>query len=297
VDEWRQVIKEAEPVLHLTLTKAGKTLEQAARALTTFMQALRRGSKGRGKNRVGARLAYPVEYFAVLERHADFEGVGFHWHVLLKGVDAIPYKGVIKPLWKSATHFHPETGEGAENAWIDRVNKGHAVGYVTKYLTKDIFRAERGVKKKTREVVTILLDQDGKIIEDRMKAIEQVESHARRIRYSRQFFPESVRLMRAKLFARASCEGDAIVDDAPGPDGEVGASGEWVAQEIPEQEQESSWMLHEAEPFTDNLLVYEWRVRQALQEVLTDRVEHGRRLSRRVLSVWSFQREKIRLPG
>jgi hypothetical protein len=72
------------------------------------MQALRRGSKGR----VGARPAYPVEYFAVLERHEDFEGVGFHWHVLLKGVDFIPYVEVIKPLWKSATHFNKETGEG-----------------------------------------------------------------------------------------------------------------------------------------------------------------------------------------
>jgi hypothetical protein len=102
VDLWRQLVKQAEPVLFLTLTKAGKTVAQAARALTTFMQALRRGSKGRGKGRVGAREAYPVEYFAVLERHNDFEQNGFHWHLLIKGVDHLPYKEVIVPLWISA---------------------------------------------------------------------------------------------------------------------------------------------------------------------------------------------------
>src|SRR5215813_8955509 len=42
VDIWRQVVRQAEPELFVTLTKAGKTVEQAARALTTFMQALRR---------------------------------------------------------------------------------------------------------------------------------------------------------------------------------------------------------------------------------------------------------------
>src|SRR5579859_5596303 len=71
VDMWRQLVKAAEPTLFLTLTKAGKTVEEAARALTTFLQYLRRGSRGKGPNRIGAREAYPVEYFAVLERHQD----------------------------------------------------------------------------------------------------------------------------------------------------------------------------------------------------------------------------------
>ena len=48
VDQWRQLVKAAEPTLFLTLTKAGKTVEEAARALTTFLQHLRRGSKGPG---------------------------------------------------------------------------------------------------------------------------------------------------------------------------------------------------------------------------------------------------------
>src|SRR6202035_537411 len=40
VDLWRQLVRQAEPELFLTLTRAGKTVEQARRALTTFMQAL-----------------------------------------------------------------------------------------------------------------------------------------------------------------------------------------------------------------------------------------------------------------
>ncbi len=292
VDEWRQVVKEAEPVLHLVLTKAGKTVEQAARALTTFMQALRRGSKGRGAGRVGARPAYPVEYFAVLERHEDFEGVGFHWHVLVKGVDFIPYVEVIKPLWKSATHFNKETGEGAENAWIRPVEKGHAIGYVTKYLTKDIFRLEKGVKERIREVISVHVDEGGNVVEDRMRVAELIESHARRIRYSRHFFPESVRLLRARLFARADEEGDATIDEgAAVPDGELRGEG-WVVEERPEQE--SEWVLYEREPFTQDVDEYKERVRLALEEVLTDRASSGRRLSRRVLSIWSFQRDAMR---
>src|SRR6266567_4766388 len=133
VDLWRQLVKEANPVLFLTLTKAGKTVEQAARAFQTFIQALRRGSKGRGKNRIGARLAYLVEYFAVLEEHRDMENVGFHWHVLLVGAEMIPYKEVIQPLWMSATHYNEETGEGAKIAHISRVRNARAIGYVTKY--------------------------------------------------------------------------------------------------------------------------------------------------------------------
>ena|SRR2546428_14183579 len=61
VDQWRRLIKATEPTLFLTLTKAGQTVEEAARALTTFLQYLRRGSKGRGANHTGAREAYPIE--------------------------------------------------------------------------------------------------------------------------------------------------------------------------------------------------------------------------------------------
>jgi hypothetical protein len=36
VDTWRQLVKAVESTLFLTLTKAGKTVEEAARALTAF---------------------------------------------------------------------------------------------------------------------------------------------------------------------------------------------------------------------------------------------------------------------
>src|SRR5205823_12370476 len=49
VDQWRQLVKAAEPTLFIILTKAGHTVEEASRALTTFLQYLRRGSKGRGQ--------------------------------------------------------------------------------------------------------------------------------------------------------------------------------------------------------------------------------------------------------
>src|SRR5947209_15115584 len=69
VDQWRQLVKAAEPTLFITLTKAGKTVEEASKALTVFMRFLRRGSKGWGPNHIGMRIAYPIEYFGVLERH------------------------------------------------------------------------------------------------------------------------------------------------------------------------------------------------------------------------------------
>src|SRR5205823_5841133 len=90
VDMWRQLIKEAEPTLFVTLTRVGKTLKEAARVLTTVLQYIRRGSKGRGKDKIGARPAYPIQVFAVLEEHSDIENVGFHWHLLVKGVDYLP---------------------------------------------------------------------------------------------------------------------------------------------------------------------------------------------------------------
>ena len=57
VDQWRQLIKQAEPTLFLTLTKVGWTIEEAARVYTTVLQYLRRGSKGLGPYHIGARPA------------------------------------------------------------------------------------------------------------------------------------------------------------------------------------------------------------------------------------------------
>src|SRR5260370_1459199 len=83
VDQWRQLVKAAEPTLFVTLTKVGWTIHEASRVYTTVLQCLRRGSKGFGRDHLGARPAYPLECFAVLEEHSDFEHVGFHWHLLV----------------------------------------------------------------------------------------------------------------------------------------------------------------------------------------------------------------------
>src|SRR5260370_22828595 len=73
VDMWRQLVKAAEPILFVTLTQVGKTLREAARVLTTVLQYLRRGSKGRWKGGVGARPPYPIHVFAVIEEHGGFD--------------------------------------------------------------------------------------------------------------------------------------------------------------------------------------------------------------------------------
>src|SRR2546423_4655952 len=199
VDIWRQLVKAAEPALFLTLTKAGKTVEEAARALTTFLQHLRRGSKGRGPHHIGAREAYPVEYFAVLERHLAFDENGFHWHLLLKGVASIPHE-VLKEAWRSARH-----GE-AYIVHIEAIRKPHVIGYVTKYLTKSLSIGEKGVRQEERESLVIGLNEEGKIVEERQTYTVELVSKARRIRYSRHFFPEKVSELRARLFAELEQE-------------------------------------------------------------------------------------------
>ena len=214
VDVWRQLVKVTEPTLFLTLTKAGKTVEEAARALTTFLQYLRRGSKGRGPNHIGAREAYPVEYFCVLERHQDFEANGFHWHLLIKGADYIPHE-VLKEAWTSARHGV------AYIVHIEAVRKPHVIGYVTKYLTKSLSRSEKGVRQEEREGVELALEDEGKIVEERHTYTVDLVSKARRIRYSRHFFPESVAELRARLFAEVEQESMEQLEKVPADSSQV----------------------------------------------------------------------------
>src|SRR5216683_686621 len=194
VDQWRQLVKAAEPTLFITLTKSGQTVEEAARALTTFLQYLRRGSKGRGPNHIGAREAYPIEYFCVLERHLDFDENGFHWHLLIKGVAFIPHE-VLKEAWRSARHGI------AYIVHIEAIRKPHVIGYVTKYLTKSLSLGEKGVRQEERESTSLHTDDEGKVVEERHTYTVDLVSKARRIRYSRHFFPQSVSELRAHLFA------------------------------------------------------------------------------------------------
>jgi hypothetical protein len=279
VNEWRQFIAAAEPTLHLVLTKAGKTVEEAARALTTFMQALRRGSKRKG------RPSYPVEYFAVLERHANFEENGFHWHILLKGVESIPY-ATIKELWASATHGM------AENGWIQRITNSKAIGYVTKYLTKDIFREERGTKLVERRVKGLAFDEAaGCHVVTEEVIQEEASSQARRIRYSRKFFPKSIEELRADLFTPQEQQ-EAMEQEASAGEMSVEAAQAGGQEQATEwKKQCSPWRIQEITPQISSVKEYETLLRHGLTEVIAERVASGRRLSRRVLTVWNYQRE------
>jgi hypothetical protein len=301
VDMWRQLVKVAEPALFLTLTKAGKTVEEAARALTTFLQYLRRGSKGHGPKRVGAREAYPVEYFCVLEQHQDFEENGFHWHLLIKGVDYIPHE-VLKEAWRSARRGV------AFIVHIEAVRKPHVIGYVTKYLTKSLSYDEKGVRQEEREGIQLTLDDEGKLIEERHTYTVNLVSKARRIRYSRHFFPESVTELRARLFAEVEQESMEQVETAPvdGSQTEVDNSIDESVMETVEQEgppetseqaetieepvKRSAWIIVECDEFTDDIKEYRRRRRKALLEALLAIREGQKHLSRRVINIWAYQR-------
>ena len=343
VDMWRQLVKAAEPVLFVTLTQVGKTLKEAARVLTTVLQYLRRGSKGRGKGRVGARPAYPLQVFAVLEEHSDFEHVGFHWHLLVKGVDFLPNQ-VVSDALRSATEGRSYITK------VVRVRNSTAVGYVTKYLTKEIMRESRGVEEEQRVVATVALDaltgsqdEQGEVFEYRVRQDEQervVEVQhvqvverlckAHRIRYSRSFFPERTAELRQRLFGQQD-EEEASVDAEPGetvveevaPDarvedrtGEVSLEEQASIEAPREQEsvvcdgvQEGSaslvegevtpgrrsvWILCESAPFSDDIGEYRRRRRRALVESLADLREGKRLYSRRVISIWAYQRKQLR---
>ena len=294
VDMWRQVIAEAEPTLHIVLTKAGNTMEEAARALTTWVQALRRGSKGRGRGRVGARPAFHIEYLGVSEEHQNFEENGFHWHLLVKGADFIPHEHLVA-CWKSATKGR------ASVVWVSAINNKRVIGYVTKYLTKDVTRERKGHKTIVREGLILRVGEDGQLVEDREQVEALVESKARRIRYSRGFFPETTRAIRARLFSRSEENGDAAVEE---PTGETlfpeleghGVGGDENGGET-EESQVSEWKLEEVAEFTRELEVYRRRRRRALTEAIRERDGNGRYVSRRVLTLWEYQRSQLRLAG
>jgi hypothetical protein len=273
--------------------------------LTTFLQYLRRGSKGRGPNRIGVREAYPVEYFAVLERHQNFEENGFHWHLLIKGADYIPHD-ILKEAWRSARHGV------AYIVHIEAVRRPHVIGYVTKYLTKSLSHNEKGVRQKAREGKQLALDAEGSLVEEQHTYTVELTSKARRIRYSRHFFPESVMELRARLFAeieQASMEQTEHVpadgsqtddgktlDESPEEgmeqEGQVETGERVVTEEVPVKR--SSWMMMECEEFTDDIKEYRRRRRKALLEVLVAIRDGQRHLSRRVITMWAYQRNELR---
>lgn len=121
VNMWRAVVAVAAPERFVTFSRMGATLDQAARALTTVVQSLRR--KG-----------YRFEYFAVPERHKN---LAFHWHLLEKG-DYIP-QAVLSDVQRSATH-------GLSYVCHIARAKGDVAGYATKYVTKSLSDTDVGLR-------------------------------------------------------------------------------------------------------------------------------------------------------
>ncbi len=336
---WRELVRQAEPTLFLTLTKAGKTVEAARRALTTFMQALRRGSKGRGLNRKGAREAYPVEYFAVLERHSDFEENGFHWHILMKGVERIPYDEVIVPLWTSAVFgkdrqhlrkVYEKDGQEVKEeryGWIERVRNNKAIGYVTKYLMKTLSIGERGKKEVKREKEVLVHNEHGSLQVEKQVVTELVTSKAHRVCYSRRFFPESVAELRKRLFAGLDHEVTGGEDDSKPLEREEDERGsEWVlierevegyidmqqyqreryaevAEELEEVREADPESYAEKKREVITAIAREARLavhqvyRELGRRVLMEALREDRHISRRVISMWEYQRKQVRLAG
>ncbi len=285
VDQWRQLIKLAEPTLFVTLTKVGWTLEEAARVYTTVLQYVRRGSKGLGPHRVGARPAYPLESFAVLEEHQDFERVGFHWHMLVKGVDYLP-KQVVSDALRSATKGRSYI------VHVASVKKMHAVGYVTKYLTKEITIEKRGMREALREVIGRGVYDQGNLVERRSMQTVEVLSRARRIRYTRGFFPASTADLRLRLFTDVGNSDEIAIDQAVSPD--LDAQDEWEeSAETAQAVKVSSWVLYEHEEFSRDIEDYRARRQTALVESV-ESLRSGRSLySRRVVSIWAYQRKRL----
>jgi hypothetical protein len=225
-----------------------------------------------------------------LERHSNFDENGFHWHLLVKGVDFIPHD-ILKEAWRSARHGVAYIVD------VQAIRKPHVIGYVTKYLTKSLSRGEKGVRHEEREVRGISQNEDGNVVEERHTYTVELVSRARRIRYSRHFFPEKVSDLRARLFAEieqgsmeqtatASSTEDSIVDEAGQLD-----NGKPVEEE--KAVKRSSWSLVKCEEFTEDIQEYRRRRRKALVEALID-LREGRNLSRRVINIWAYQRNELR---
>lgn len=343
VDRWRRLIELAQPTLFVTLSRVGRTVEEAARTLTTVLQYLRRGSRGRGRGHVGAREAYPIEFFATLEEHSDLEGVGFHWHLLIVGVDYLP-KQVVSDALRSATrHLYPG---GSYIVDVQRVRRFKSVGYVTKYLTKEVHRKQRGVVQQQQRVsvpvyegvpgteytvgqmarqadgtVTLVMeqryaaydfqrDEQGEPVMEEVEQVNERPSKAHRVRYSQHFFPG-----KTKDLWRFLCEGKGL-EDLLSQGGTLETSCQECGQgegeeELPEavgqdeqgqEEQLSGWILHEAEkvPVGSSAAdrrrlaeeAYERMRRTALVEALEGVRAGKRKVRRRVLSIWEYQRRR-----
>ena len=215
--------------------------------------------------------------------------------MLIKGVDYLP-KQVVSDALRSATKGRSYI------VHVQAVRKAHAVGYVTKYLTKEITLDKRGVREVRREIVVPQVDEQGHLRQERIMQTVEVESRARRIRYSRHFFPESTADLRLRLFSHLEDANEIEIDAAASAD-ELGQCQEGQSGDVAPLEEEthalkrSSWSLYEHDPFSQDIADYRERRRQALHESMLDLRAGKHMYSRRVLNVWAYQRRMLRQKG
>ncbi len=207
---------------------------------------------------------------------------------------------------------------------VEAIRKPHVIGYVTKYLTKSLSRGEKGVRYEERQTTGFTIDDEGKVVEEQHTYTVELVSKARRIRYSRHFFPEKVADLRARLFAEieqssmeqtegsSECEGCQVHNGLPltntsgSEEGQEDKPLEGISESEENQEgngkpleteqqpvKRSSWVLVEEEPFTQDIEEYKRRRREALLYALRD-IRAGRNLSRRVINIWAYQRNELR---
>src|SRR5438105_8378911 len=129
----------------------------------------------------------------------------------------------------------------------------NAEGYVTKYLTKEVKSERRGIREELREMLVFRQDEQGKVVQECSMQTVQVMSKARRIRYTRHFFPASTADLRLRLFSGIGDADEIAIDQAVVPDSEDGLNQEQATQseevlsdqDESRQAKRSSWVLHE----------------------------------------------------
>jgi hypothetical protein len=223
----------------------------------------------------------------------------------MKGADYIPHE-VLKEAWRSARHCV------AYIVYIEAVRKPHVISYVTKYLMKSLTHHEKGVRQEAREGTQLTRNDEENLVEERHTYTVELTSKARRIRYSRHFFPESVTELRTRLFAEieqqamkqaehvhvdgSQTDSGKTLDESPMEGIEQGVSGETDKQTVLEEAaaKRSSWMIVECEEFTNDFKEYRRRRRKALLEALIAIREGQQHLSRRVINIWVYQRTLLK---
>lgn len=162
-------------------------------------------------------------------------------------------------MWRSARHGVAYIVD------VEAIRTPQVIGYITKYLTKSLSIGEKGVRQEQREGVVIGLNEEGKIVEERQTYAVELVSKARRIRYSRHFFPEKVSELRARLFAELEQEpleqvsGETSSPETASETDQIDA--DKSVENKPQPVKRSSWSLVQCEEFTQDYQEYKRRCR------------------------------------